>query len=76
MNIEIEIEKKMMIDMKEQLEEVIEKFGEEIGGIVSLLAQHHFFAVNYEAEKLDEERLGIFHSVTASLLYLIKRECP
>ena len=40
--------------MKEHLEEVIENFGEEISGRLSLPEQHHIFTVINKAEKLDE----------------------
>ena len=42
--------------MKEYIEEVIEKFREEISGRVSLPAQHHLFTVNEKADKLYEYR--------------------
>ena len=73
MNIEITNEDKIEIDMKEHHEEVIEKIGEEVRGGDIFAGPTSFFTVNGKAEKLDEERSNIFHSVTARLLYLMKR---
>ena len=36
--------------------------------------QHYIFTVNKKADKIDEERRYIFHFVTASLFYLMKKE--
>ena len=72
MNIATRKERKIDIYMKEHLEEVIEKFGEEIRRKVYSLSQHHIFTSNDESERLGEERSDIFLSITAILLYLIK----
>ena len=59
--------------MKEHLEEDIKCFGGEISGRVISPAHPHIFTVNGKAEKLDEDRRNIFHSMTDILLYLMKR---
>ena len=38
--------------------------------------KHHIFTVNEKSEEIDEERSGIFYSVTTSMLYLMKRALP
>ena len=62
--------------MEDQLMEAIELFGEELEGKVTSPAQHHLFQVNEDAEPLDKNKKEIFHSVTAKLLYLVKRARP
>ena len=76
MNIRVTDDKKIEIDMKQQLEEVIEVFCEKIEGVVTSPAQNHLFFVDKNAEQLDEKKSEIFHSVTAKLLYLVKRARP
>ena len=62
--------------MEDQLMEVIELFGEELEGKVTPLAQYNLFQVNEDAEPLDKNKKEIFHSVTAKILYLVKRARP
>ena len=54
MNIQITEDKKIEIEMEDQLIEPIELFGEELEGKVTSPAQHHLFQVNENAEPLDE----------------------
>ena len=44
--------------------EIIEDFGEEIEGEVTLPDQHHVFYVKKDAELLDNNKKETFHSVT------------
>ena len=62
--------------MEDQLMEAIELFGEELEGEVTSPAQHRLFQVNKDAEQLDKNNQESFHSVTAKLLYLVKRARP
>ena len=76
LNLHITDDKKVEIDMKEQLMEAIEAFGEKIDGVVATPAQRHLFEVDENAEQLDEKKSDIFHSVTQKLLYITKRARP
>ena len=75
MNIHITEDKKIEIEMEDQLMEAIELFGEELEGKVTSPAQHHLFQVNENAEPLDKNKKEIFHSLTAKLLYLCDPHC-
>ena len=56
MNILITEDKKVEIEMEEQLMVTIEAFGEELEGEVTSPAQHHLFYVNDYAELLYENK--------------------
>ena len=62
--------------MEDKLMEAIDLFGEELEGKVTSPAQHHLLQVNEDAEPLDKNKKEIFHSVTAKILYLVKRVRP
>ena len=76
MDIQITEDKKIEIEIEDQLMEAIEIFVEELEGEVTPPAQHHLFQVNEDAELLDKNKKEIFHRVTAKLLYLVKRARP
>ena len=63
--------------MKDQLNEAVSVFeaeqGEEITEAVASPAQKHLRETNDECEKLEGLRKELFHSVTAKLLYIMKR---
>ena len=63
---------KFEVEMKDQLLEAIEMFGEEITGTVKLPAKHNLFQVNEDATKLAGKQSEVFHSVTQNLLYITK----
>ena len=67
----------VIIDMREQLQEAIDAFGDELDDKVMTPANKNLF-VTYddESKQLDEARSEIFHSVTAKLLYIMKRGRP
>ena len=69
-------DQKFEVEMKDQLLEAVEMFGEEISGVVKSPAQHHLFKVDEDAIKLEGKRKEIFHSVTQKLLYITKRARP
>ena len=56
--------------------EAIGLFEEELEEKLTSPAQHHLFQVNNNAESLDKKKKENFHSVTAKLLYLVKRARP
>ena len=72
-------DKRIEIDMSKQLKEVIDVFeacGEIAPGGVTSCAAHHLFEVRKDAEQLNEEKSEVFHSLTAKLLYIMKRARP
>ena len=68
------------IEMKDQINKLIAKFeedsGEDIKKKVSTPATHNLFKVEITTEELETKRSDIFHSTTASLLYIMKRARP
>ena len=50
MNVQITEDKKIEINMEDQLMEAIELFGEELEGKVTSPAQHHLFQVNEDGD--------------------------
>ena len=76
MNITITDDKFIEIEMKEQICEAIEAFGDEITGTVTSPTARHLFEVNDDNPLLSTSQADIFHSVTAKLLYLQKRARP
>jgi hypothetical protein len=61
------------IGMKEYLEEAIEDFGERITRFTASPAKRDLFEIDEKSKALGEEKMGVFHSVVAKLLYVSKR---
>ena len=59
MNLQIAEDKKIEIEMEDQLMEAIDTFVEELEGEVTSPAQHHLFQVNEDADPLDKIRKKI-----------------
>ena len=68
MNKQITEDKKIEIEMEDQMMEAIELFGEELEGKVTSTAQHHLFQLNEDDEPLDKNKKEMFHIVTAKIL--------
>ena len=70
-------DKNVTIDMRDQLQEAFDMFGEELDETVVSPARKNLFTT-YDGlcEELDEERSEIFHSVTTKLLFIMKRRRP
>ena len=66
--------------MKDQIKKLIDKFeedsGEDVKKTVSTPATHNLFKVNITTEELDTKQSEIFHSTTATLLYIMKQARP
>ena len=69
-------DKAFEISMKDQIDEAIEAFGEELHGTVTSPCARHLLESRDDIEQLDMRRKEIFHSVTAKLLYIEKRARP
>ena len=70
-------DKKLEIDMKDQLKEAIEAFGEDLGeGKVVSPAGKSLMMVDDNDIDLDKRKHEIFHSVVAKLLFIMKRARP
>ena len=69
--------KNINIDMTDQIKEALEMFGEEVDDTVVSPAKRHLFETyDGKSDELCEARSEIFHSVTAKLLFIMKRARP
>ena len=67
----------IIIDMEDQLNEAFVMFGEEVDQTVTSPANKNLFTTyDMDSKELDEARSEIFHSVTAKLLFIMKRARP
>ena len=69
-------EKVISIDMEDQLMEVLEMFGEKVDDTVSTPADKNLFTTYDNSGQLSNEKSEVFHSVTAKLLFIMKRARP
>ena len=76
MNITLRDDGKFEIEMKKQVQEAIDKFGESYNYPVKTVCKSNLWEVNEKSDRLDEKKSEIFHSVTAKLLYITKRARP
>ena len=74
------MKKTVEIDMKDQIKQVIEKFeietGEKVDSEVTTPATHNLFKVDLSSIELEKKKSDLFHSCTASLLFIMKRARP
>ena len=80
MNITLHPKQKIEIEMKDQLQEAIDIFGQNEGdkvteGVTSP-ATRQLREVNPKCEALSEEKKETFHSIVAKLLWIMKRARP
>ena len=69
--------KNIIINMEDQINEAFDMFGEAVDDTVTSPANKNLFTTFDEISKeLDEARSEIFHSVTAKLLFIMKRARP
>jgi hypothetical protein len=68
--------KTVEIEMKDQLQEAIDMFGEDVDKTVVTPALKNLFDVNENATQLDDDKSDKFHSVVAKLLFIMKRARP
>ena len=80
MNIKIRADRKIEIEMKDQLQETIDTFKNfdncTMDEIVTSPAQKHLRDVNESCTRLDGKKADIFHSIVATLLWIMKRARP
>ena len=76
MNKNITEDKKIQIDMKEQLLEAIEVFGENIDEKVTTPVYGHLSIVTEQAHQLDEDKRENIYLVVAKLLYIMRGARP
>ena len=65
-----------MIDMREYLRDIIDKFPEDCAKSVATPAAVYLFEVNEDEENLDDDKKKIFHTFVAKLLFVSKRGRP
>ena len=76
MKIKINGNKTISLDMKDQINEALEMFGEKIEGPISSPATKLLQYVKEDSKQLDTDMSEKFHSVVAKLLYITKRARP
>ena len=76
MNITIRDDKKIEIEMKDQINEAINWIGEEVNHMPKTPANRNLFSVDENSVPLGKEKSDTFHSVVAKLLYISKRGRP
>ena len=80
MNITINEKKHIEVEMKEQLESVINLFtiadGKIVTEIVTTPARAHLRDVNPDCNPLNAKKSESFHSIVATLLWIMKRARP
>ena len=76
MNIRITKDKKIETEMEGQLMKTVEAVGEAVEEEMTSPAQHHHFYVNDDSKILDKNKKGIFHSVIAKHLHIVKQGRP
>ena len=76
MNMEFHDDGRVSVEMKNQIMEALDMIGEDVDLRVTSPAPKHLFEVDDNCEKLSERKSEIFHSVTAKLLYIMKRSRP
>ena len=60
----------------EHIEQALEKFGPTYTYHFTSPCANHLWKVNKNAEKLDEKKADLFHSIVAKLLHVTKRSRP
>ena len=62
--------------MREQLQETVDMFelseGDDVNEIITSPAQKHLRDIDDECEPLGEEKMEMFHSMVAKLLWIMK----
>ena len=76
MNITIEDDKHISIKMKDQIQETLDAFPDDINSEVSSPAGRYLMQVNEHGVKLSSNKADIYHSVVAKLLHMEKRARP
>ena len=76
MNITMANNKKIEIEMKDQIQESITWFGEPITKKPATPANKNIFVISANSPELDPNKSDTFHSVVQKLLYITKRARP
>ena len=76
MNVKMRKDKKIEIEMKNQILEAIEWLDEDLTEKPNTPANKNLFNVTEESISLNDEKSDVFHSIVAKLLYITKRARP
>ena len=76
MKIKIKNDKKIEIDMIEQIKEAIEWLGEELEDSASSPANNKLFTSDDDAQQLNDEMSELFHSIVSKFLFICQRSRP
>ena len=72
----IDDDRRLHIDMRDQVSDILQDFSGELSGSVSSPATRTLMDVNDDDEPLNVSKADEFHSTVAKLLYLEKRGRP
>ena len=80
MNIELNDNKSISIEMRDQLNETVNMFEdeekEEVVEVVTSPAQKHLRIVDEQCPALSDEKKKVFHTIVAKILWIMKRARP
>jgi hypothetical protein len=76
MELDFSDEGSFIVNMEQYFNEVLEDLPEDMDGIAATPAAEHLFKTRDDVAKLDEERAGLFHRITAQLLFASQRARP
>ena len=69
-------EGKLIVNTEEYINEILTGLPEDMNGVATTPAADHLFKTRSDAPKLNKERAELFHSVTAQIIFLAKRNRP
>ena len=69
-------DQKIEIEMKDQIGEALDWFGETICEKPTTPTNNSLFNVQEDSIELNQEKSNLFHSIVAKLLYICKRARP
>ena len=75
-NIKLRVDGLVAIQQHEHIEQALEKFGPTYTYHVMSPCANHLWKVDENAEKLNEKKVDLFHSIVVKLLHVTKRSKP
>ena len=76
MTLDFSEEGKCIVNMEEYIDDILIGLPEDMNGVTTSPAADHLFKTRSDAPKLNKERAELFHSVTAQIIFLAKRNRP
>ena len=76
MHLDFRTKGKLKVDMRKYVADTYKMFPEDLGGYVTTPAAEHLRTIDENAEKLDDGKKQVFHTITARSLFCGKRARP